>query len=319
MTTALLLALVVSARPVAAPVRGSVDAMNVTHDAAGVLVRFLGVPKAKAQAGLDGLAAQWPGLRIGFVKTQASSVAAVYVTEGTVTVQRLKDLAAACSKLEGAKNAAAFIHPGPRNDALELEAFWEFEKGVLAREKRLAWRDDATYAAWVRKKKTTGELTAAMWPTWPLSELAVSLGIPGRDFLERPMAVLDLAVDGYPRDVGDNLVRVVVALPDATLLEVRQLAETRGVSWSKVMQDALERTDSEQKLGAEVPAGGQAPWEGDGPHAAKSPPREVVLFFTRALFDKLDAQAGDESVSFSKVVELGWRQAHLYVDPKKQR
>lgn len=312
-------AVTMSARPVATPVRGSLDATTVTDDATGVLVRFLGVSKAKAQEGLDAVAAKVPGLRIGFVKTQASSVAAVYLSAGTVTVQRLKDLAAECSKLEGAKNAAAFLYPGPRNHALEVEAYWEYERGTLTKEKRLAWRDDETYLSWVRKRATTAELEAKKWPAWPLSELAVGLGIPGRDFLERPFAVLELAADGYPRDVGENLVHVRVVLPDATLLEIRQCAETRGASWSKVVQDALERTDEEQKLGAEVPVAGRAPWDEEGVHAAKSPPREVSLFLTRALVDKLDAQAGDASISFSKAVENSWRQANPYVDPKKPR
>lgn len=308
-----------AARPVGTPVRGSLDALSVTHDSSGVLVRFLGVPKATAQEGLDGVARTWPGLRVGFVKTQASSVAAVYVTSGRLTVSGLKDVAAACSRLKGAQSAYAFLHPGPRNHELEAEAVWEYQGGALTKEKRIAWRDDETWMAWVRKRATTAELEAKKWPRWPLSELAVTLGLPGRDFLVRPLGVLELAADGFPRDVGENLVRVTVTLPDATLLEIRQLSETTGSSPSRVVHDALDRTDREQKLGAQVEAGARAPWEDEGPHADKSPPREVALFFTRALFDKLDAQAGGEAVSFSKVVEYAWRQAHPFVDPKKRK
>ncbi|MBS1153075.1 MAG: hypothetical protein H6Q89_4773, partial [Myxococcaceae bacterium] len=47
-----------AARPVARPVRGSLDERAVTQDSVGVLVRFLGVSKPQAQAGLDAVARQ---------------------------------------------------------------------------------------------------------------------------------------------------------------------------------------------------------------------------------------------------------------------
>lgn len=320
MTAALPLALLLlAARPVAKPVRGSLDALQVKDDGAGVLVRFLGVSKSKAQEGLDRVAQSNPGLRIGFVRTQASSIAALYATQGSVTLQRLKDLAAACSRLDGATSAYVFLHPGPRNHELEAESYWEYVGGALKRENRIAWRDDETWMSWVRKRTTTAELEAKKWPGWPLSDLAVQLGIPGRDFLVRPQAMLELAEAPWPRDVGPNLVLTVVSLPDATVLEMRQLSETRNVSVSKVVHDALAKTDEEQKLGVQIESAGRAPWEDDGPHADKSPPREIELFLTRALFDKLDAQAEAESSSFSKMVERAWRQAHPFVDPKKKR
>lgn len=37
-----------------------------------------------------------------------------------------------------------------------------------------------------RKRISTAELEKKKWPAWPLSELAISLALPGRDFLERP-------------------------------------------------------------------------------------------------------------------------------------
>ena len=51
----------------------------------------------------------------------------------------------------------------------------------------------------------------------------------------------------------------------------------------------------------------------------KSPPRELQLFLSRDIFDKLDARAEGESVSLSKLVEYAWRQAHPFVAPKKSR
>ena len=312
-----------AAKPVARAVRGSLDGLVVTSDSTGVVVRFLNVSKAEAQQGLDAVAKQLKlsgGLRIGFVKTQQSSLAALYFTgPGPLTVARLKDLAAACSQLKGATAAYAFVHPGPRNDELEDEAVWTFERGQLSKEQRISFRDDAAWVEWARKRLTAAELDAKKWPGWPLSALAVSLGLPGRDCLERPQAILELATSGFPRDVGENLVLTVVYLPEATLLEIRQLAETRATSPSKLVQDALSSVDKEEKLGAQVPTSGRAPWDEEMPHADKSPPRPLELFLTREIFNKLDARAADETASFSKLVEYAWRQANPFVEPKKTR
>lgn len=309
-----------AAKPVARPVRGSLDERLVTQDAAGVLVRFVGVSKAEAQTGLDGVAKQLPGaLRIGFLKTQASSLAVIYVVgSAAVTMKRLKDLAAAASRLEGAKAAYAFLHPGPRDPELEIEAYWAFEGGKATAEQRLAFRDDDNFVQWARKRITTAQLDAKKWPTWPLSELTIALGLPGRDFLERPFGLLDLATYGFPRDVGENLVMTVVYLPDATVFEIRQLAEKQSASPSKVVQDTLVAVDTEQKLGAQVPTSGRAPWDEAMPQAEKSPPRELDLFLTRETFNKLNARSDDETLSLSKLVDYAWRQAHPFVDPKKE-
>ncbi len=310
------LVLVLGARPVAAPLRGSLEQRVVTEDAVGVLVRFLGVTKSEAQDGLDAVVKAQAGsgeLQIGFVKTQASSLAVLYfVGQKQVTLARLRTLAAACSQIKGAKSAYLFLHPGPRNPELETEAVWTFEAGKPVVEKRIAFRDDDSYMQWVRRKISRSELDEKMWPTWPLSELSLALGLPGRDFLERPFGMLDLATYGFPRDVGENLVLVQVYLPDPTLLEIRQLAEKQSASPSKVVQDALMSVDKEQKLGAQVPTSGRAPWDEAMPQSEKLTPRAFELFLTRDLFNKLDARASDETVSLSKLVEYAWRQAHPF-------
>lgn len=299
-----------AAKPVARPLRGSLDALVVTDDSTGVLVRFLSVSRAQAQAGLDAIAPPG-GWRVGFLKTPQSSIAAIYLTAGEVTVARLRELAAACSQLKGAVAAYAFLHPAARNQDLEAEAVWTYEAGQLKKEQRLAWRDNEAWGQWARKRLQRAELDARKWPGWPLSELAVSLGIPGRDFLERPMALLELAAAGFPRDVGQNLVLTTVYVPEATLLEIRQLAETQHASESKVVQD----TFATEKLSLPVDAASRAPWD----DADKASMRELPLFLTRDVFNAVDTRAVEEVKTFSKVVEHAWRQAHPFVAPKKSR
>jgi hypothetical protein len=306
-----------SARPVARPERGSLDDRSVTNDSVGVLVRFLGVSKEEAQSGIDALEKQSRAklgtLRVGFVKTKAASLAVVYSTSGLkLSLERFKELAASCSKLKGARAAYVFLHPGPLHQDLEVEGYWTYENGQLVSERRLSFRDDESYLQWVRKRLTTAELNVKKWASWPLSELTLAVGLPGRDFLERPYGVLELATSGFPRDVGENLVLTVVYLPEATLLEIRQLAEKENASPSKVVQDALVLADGEQKLGAQVPTSGRAPWDEEMPQAEKAVLRRLEVFLTSEVFDKLDARVVDETVTLSKIVEYAWRQAHPF-------
>ena len=176
----------------------------------------------------------------------------------------------------------------------------------MSGEKRVTYRDG-------------NGLEAKKWPSWPLAELAITVGVPGRDFLERPSGLLDLARDGFPRDVGENLVLVRVQLPDATLLEIRQLAEKQQASTSKEIQAALDAAVAEQALGLQVPISQRAPWDLEMPQAEKAPLRPLDLFITRDIFDQLSALAEKDNVSLSVLVELAWRQAHPFIDPRKAR
>jgi|GEM_PF-2841444 len=310
-----------AAKPVAHTERGSLDGRVVSMDSFGVVVRFLGVSKAEAQTGLDAVAKKHPRLAplsIGFIRTQASSLAAISLLDVKPhTVAELKALAADCAQLKGVAAGYVYLYPGPNDETLETEAVWTYENGKAPREQRLAFRDDPTYVEWLRRRATTAELEAKKWPSWPLSQLVIATGLPGRHALEVPFELGDLAVDGFPRDVGENLVRVRLYLPDATLLEIRQQAEKLKVSPSKVVHDALSAAEAEQKLGAEVPTSGRAPWDEAMPQADKVVLKPLALFFTRAIYDVLDARTEGETVTLLKLVEDAWRHAHPHQSEKK--
>ncbi len=295
---------------------------NVSKDAVGVLVRFLGISKTDAQARLDAVAEQQQlsgALRIGFLKTQASSLAIVYVVgPGALTLSRLKGLAAACSAIAGATAAYAYFYPGLRNSALEAEGYWHYEAGRLVTEKQLAFRDDRFFVQWTQKQISRAELSGKKWPHWPLSELTRALGLPGRDFLERPLGLLEVAASGFPRDVGENLVLSEVHLPVATLFEIRQSAERENASLSKVVQDALVAAEADEKFGAQLSVSGGAESE-EPSHDFEKGWRPLELFLTRPWFNKLDGRSEGSQSNLSMQIEAAWRQAHPLDVPKKTR
>lgn len=310
-----------AAKPVARIERGGLDGRVVSKDAFGVIVRFLNVSKADAQRQLDEAAAKHPRLAplsIGFIKTQASSLAAISMLNlRPTTVGELKALAADCAQLKGVAASYVFLYPGSNDETLETEAVWTFEPGKPVREQRFAFRDDPTYVEWVRRRASTAQLEAKKWQTWPLSQLVVATGLPGRQVLEVPFELNDLALSNFPRDVGENLVRVQLYLPDATLLEIRQEGEKRKCSTSKVVQDALTVAETEQKLGAEVPTSGRAPWDEAGAQADKAVLKPFDIYLTRPLYDVLDARSEDDTVTLLKLVEDAWRHAHPFASAKK--
>jgi hypothetical protein len=315
--------LALAARPVAAPMRGSLDDRGVFEDAAGVVVEFDNVSKAEAQQRLDALVRQRRlsgALRVGFFKTDRASLAAIYfLANRTVTLKSLKELAAACAQMEGTKQAWAFLHPGPRDETLEVEAYWRYRRGEQPEEKRLAFRDDEAWVQALRQQISPHRLESKKWPGWPLSQMAMTLGIPGRDFLERPWALLDLAIWNFPRDVGANQVLTTVFLPDATALEIRQQAEKEHASVSKLVQEAVIATSTAEKLGIAANIADRAPWDEEMPNAGKGTERELPLFLTLEVWGLLDDAATKESLSGSKIVEYAWRVQHPFVDPKKKK
>ena len=198
------------------------------------------------------------------------------------------------------------------NDALEVEAWWRFEAGVAVTEKRLAFRDDDGWVQWNRRRLTPQQLELKKWPSWPLSELAIALGLPGRDFLQRPLGLLDLSSWEFPSDVGANLKLAFVSLPDATALEIRQQAETTRASTSKVVEDAIVAAETASVLGEPAPQADRAPWDEDMPAAAKTSSRELPLFLTHQTWDRIEAKADSESLSDARVVEYAWRREHPF-------
>lgn len=310
-------------KPVAKPVRGGLDERVVTKDVAGVLVQFDGATKTDAEGELDAAAKKLKlvgGLRVGFFKTDKATLAAVYVVApGTVTVKGLKEVAAECSRMAHAKAAWAFLHPGATDTELEVEGWWRFEAGQPVAQKRLAFRDDDSWVQWNRRRLSDADFQLKKWPGWPLSELAIALGLPGRDFLERTLALLDLSTWDFPRDVGANQVIERVYLPAATLLELRQHSETTHASVSKLVEDAIIAADGAGELGVAPQAADRAPWDDEMPESTKSPPRELALFLTQEVWGRVDAKMQALSVSESKLVEYAWRREHPWSAKKKAK
>ena len=219
--------------------------------------------------------------------------------------------------MPGAKSASAFVHPWPGAEPLDFEAWWRFEGGGETAQRRLAFRENEDWALLLRRKISAAQLAEKKWPSWPLSELCVALGLPGRDFVERPQALLDLASWEFPRDVGANQVLTVAYLPDATVLEIRQLAEASKASASRMVEDAVLATDKASKLGESPDAAELAPWDEEAPGVTRAPLRELPLFFSRAVWERLEVKTGDDAVSESHLIETAWRIQHPYSSKRK--
>jgi hypothetical protein len=311
-----------AARPMGKPVRGGLDDKAVTADSVGVLVRFEAGTKAEAQAGLDAIAKAQRlegGLRVGFFKTQIAPLAVIYLSRAPVLLKHVKQVAEACSRMAGVKAAFVFLHPGPSNDELEVEGWWRYEAGALVAEKRLAFRDDDAWVQWTRRRLSEDELAMKQWQSWPLSELALSLGLPGRDFLERPRALLDLATLEVPHDLGSNQLLLWIYLPEATVLEIRQLAEASKQSASRLVETAVITADAAKQLGELAPMGDRAPWDAEMPGESKAAPRELAVFMTREVWTKVEAATASETLNASKVIEYAWRQSHPYKPKPKSK
>lgn len=300
--------------PIARPYQGSVLARRIDRDAAGLIAKFAeGAKKAEVQpqleAVLKGLGTGAP--TVGFVKTDKGPLAAIYPSEAT-TVEQLLALATAVSQVSGVEAVWAYLHPG--GDELALEAWWKFQKGTRVDEDLFEWREDVTYTKYLRRSVEAREWQKRKWGKYPLAELARTLGLPGRDALERPRAMLELATAPWPRDVGENLVHVYVFWADGMLLEVRQESERLKVSMSRVVEDAVRAVHAMNKLGESPKLETRAPYDSAGEQQdSLTRTKELGLFLTRETFDRLEEQDHDFSLLTADV----WRIAHPYKKAKE--
>ncbi len=280
----------------------------VTQHSAGVLLRFEPeVDKGKAKTVLD--AAPLPGLEAVFLVT-TSGRWVVLTTGERVTVAQLVQAAQELSKGDGVSEADVWFHPGPREEDLELEATWRFERGAPVDAERLGFRDVPTYVQLARRKVEKSEWAAVRWPSHPLAKLAIRAGLPGRGALEVPGALADVALNPWPQDAGENLALVELGLPDGLMLELRAEAELKKSSLSKVVGDTVEAA---LKLGIKPPKEQLASFDDD----VKAPQRALHIYLSPANYWRVESAAERESVSVSKVVHYAWRQAHPYAAAKQ--
>ncbi len=305
-----------AARPVARPLKGPLEKWEVSRDSFGVVLTF--APDSKKQAAQQVVEALAHGggfqpgqLQAAFLKTPKARLVALLVTRPGFTIGKLMDLARDASAENGVGDAYAFFHPGPTDEDIELEAFWHYKNGELADASRQNFRDATEYVAWVRRRGSEQALERAA-QSWPLAKLALQLGIPGRDPFVHPWGLEDWAVSGWPTDVGDDLVRLPVQVPDALAMEIRQQAELRKVSVSKAVRDALAAASTEGKLGEQPGSEVRAPYDEGGKEAARAAPKELVLYLDRDTYWALEGAAETHSLSPGHVVQYAWRRGHAF-------
>jgi hypothetical protein len=299
--SALALALLLSARPaVQGPFRGEVEALDFNGHSSGVLATFQdGAPLAKGKAAVDACGAPVSGrvgARAGFLKTPVAQLAVVHVAE-PATARAVFALATCLSKQDGVKETHAYFHPR-LDSGVEVEAWWRFAQGVKLERKAFAWRDDPDYARYVRRAITRAEYVEHQWASYPLSELAKKLGLPGRAALEQHNALMWESGD-FPADAGEDLARTVVYLPRGLALEALQESERSKVSVSKLLGDALAEAQKAKALGSEGSSGSP----GVDPNSKERP---LTLYLPRPLLAATEAVGDARGESVSVIVRKAW-------------
>lgn len=299
--SALALALLLAARPaVQAPFRGEVESLDFNGHSSGVLATFdEGTPVAKGKAAVDACGAPVSGrvgARAGFLKTAAAQLAVVHVAE-PATARAVFALATCLSKQDGVKETHAYFHPRP-DSGVEVEAWWRFAQGVRLERKAFAWRDDPDYARYVRRALTRADFVEHQWASYPLSELAKKLGLPGRAALEQHNALMWETGD-FPSDAGEDLARTVVYLPRGVALEVLQDSERSKTSVSKLLADALAAAQKARALGT----------EGTASVDPNSKERPLTIYLPRPLLAATEAVGDARGESVSVIVRKAWSRA----------
>lgn len=305
-----------AAHPVARPMKGPLEKLDVQRDSTGVVLTF-GADAKKEQTHqlLDALSTthgfQAGQLQAAFLKTPKVRAVALLVAKPGFTIGKLLELARDASLENSVTGAWAFFHPGPTDEDVELEQYWHYEHGELADSAKQNFRDSAEYLTWVRRRGSEQALERAE-QEWPLAKLAKTLGVPGRDAFVRPWGLMDWAQTGWPTDAGDDLVRMPVQLPDAMSMEIRQAAELSKASPSKLIRDALAADSTAGKLGESPAKDSLAPYDEGGADSAKVRSKELVLYVDRDTYWNVQSAAESKSESFGKLVQYAWRRLHPF-------
>jgi hypothetical protein len=312
---ALITSLTSGAKPAAKSRSGPLDAVEVSEQSAGVVARFVSADRAVAEATLTDVSRALGlshAVRVSFIRTGAGPLATVVIEPETqhLAFGRYTELARQLSVQGAIAEAWAFIAPGPRDDSLEQEAWFRFERGESAGEARALYREDAKYVEHVRRKTPLSKFHTARWPDYPLSQLAVELQLPGRSCLDLPWQLQTLAAVRWPIDAGENLGLAWVDLPGGVATEIQQLALKEKRSPSSVVAEALGAARTSKQLAQPAEHEALAPYDEGQPDAEKQARRSLTLFLPADLLEAAEDSGGAEAVSLSRVVQYAWRRAH---------
>jgi hypothetical protein len=296
----LALALVLSARPVQPAFRGELESLDFTGHVTGVVATFAeNTPVATGKAAIDACAPGASGqatVSAAFLHTPKAKLAAI-LPPVPATAKSVLALANCLSKQKGVAESHAWFFPRAES-GVEVEGVWRFRDGARVERTLRAFRDDPTYVKFVRRTVTRPEYFEHVWKEpFPLSELARTLGLGGRESLERQGALLWEGAE-WPTDAGDNLARVQLFLPKGTALSLLQEAETSHHSTSKLVAEAL-------LAAKEAKALNQA---GEDPAQGKS--KSVVVWLPWPLLAELEDIGDAEGLSLSSLVQHAWERAH---------
>lgn len=312
---ALALALSFAAKPVAPKYKGPLDSLDTRVQSAGVLARFTAADRAAAEATLGSLSRAMgldDQIRVSFIRTPLGAIAAIelYAEGRALPFGRYTELARRLSAADGVESTWAFIAPGPRDEALEQEATYQFARGAPAGESRKLYRDDAEYVAYVRRGTSASAWHKSRWPAYPLSKLAAQVGLPGRGCLESTWQLQTLAAQQWPEDAGENLSLTQVDLPGGMAAEIQQAALKDKVSTSSLVAKALESARLGKELGDMPGHERYASYDEGQPEADKHARRSLTLFLPEVELDAAEDAGGAEALSLSRVVQYAWRRAH---------
>lgn len=316
MTVSLLLSLslVLAAKPIAREYKGPLDAVDVSQQSAGTLVRFDSTDRAGAEAAITRVARAvkvTDALTVAFIRTDAGALAALQVQgDGRLPFDRFTELARRLSAEPGVAAAWAYLAPGPRDDSLEQEAVYRFERGAAVDEARLQYRADPVYLEHVRRKTSATAFHQARWPSYPLSRLALELKLPGRACLDEPWQLHTLATLRWPIDAGENLSVAWVDLPGGIATEIQQHALKEKRSPSSVVLEALVEARKAKQLAKQPEHELFAKYDEGQPDSEKHARRSVTLFLPEAELDAAEDSGAAEAISLSRTVQYAWRRAH---------
>lgn len=312
---ALALSLPLAAKPVATKYKGPLDSLDIREQSAGVLVHFTAPDRARAEGAVGSLS-RTMGLdeviRVSFIKTSLGALAAIELdlTDGALPFARYTELARRLSSADGVESTWAFIAPGPRDETLEQEAVFQFQRGAPRSESRRLYRDDPAYVAYVRRGGSATAWHQARWPAYPLSKLAQQVGLPGRACLDSPWQLQTLAAQRWPEDAGENLALTQVDLPGGMAAEIQQAALKDKRSTSSLVAQALESARLAKELGDRPGHERYASYDEGQPDSDKHARRTLTLYLPEAEVDAAEDAGAAEALSLSRVVQYAWRRAH---------
>ena len=318
MSTALLL-VVLAAKPVAREYKGPLDGVDVSQQSAAVLARFKDADRAAAERAITSVTSALrlsDAVQVAFIRSDAGALAALKVeVDGKLPFGRLSELARRLSADAAVAEAWAYLAPGPRDDSLEQEATFRFERGAVVNEDRAQYRDEPAYLEHVRRKTSATAFHQSRWPSYPLSQLSLSLKLPGRSCLDEPWQLHTLASTRWPIDAGENLGVSWVDLPGGIATEIQQHALKEKRSPSSVVAEALREARRSKQLAKQPEHEQFAKYDEGQPDADKHARRTLTLFLPEESLDAAEDAGGAEALSLSRVVQYAWRRAH----PHEQR